>query len=327
MRPYTVPMVPPEPGGEPVSARTTPPFRADHVGSLLRPPELLAGARGPHGRRASTTPALRAAEDEAIRDVVAAAAGRRPASASPTASSAARPGTWTSSTSSTASRRAPERPARSSSTTTEGDIEFTPAAMHVDGKLGARADDLRRRLRFLAARVTTAGAQADDPVARAWSTTAAGAPRSTRPSTPTSTSSGPTSPPPTPRRCAALGELGCTLPAVRRHEPRLPQRPQAARARSRRDRRRRRAPARDLHPPHQRGARRHARRAWRSRRTCAAATSAPPGSAEGGYDFVAEALFNELEVDGFFMEWDDARSGGFEPLRFVPKGKTSCSAW
>jgi 5-methyltetrahydropteroyltriglutamate--homocysteine methyltransferase len=31
--------------------------------------------------------------------------------------------------------------------------------------------------------------------------------------------------------------------------------------------------------------------------------------AEGGNDFVAEALFNELEVDGFFMEWDDARSG------------------
>ena len=43
--------------------------------------------------------------------------------------------------------------------------------------------------------------------------------------------------------------------------------------------------------------------------------------AEGGYDFVAEALFNELEVDGFFMEWDDERSGGFEPLRFLPKGK------
>jgi 5-methyltetrahydropteroyltriglutamate--homocysteine methyltransferase len=36
---------------------------------------------------------------------------------------------------------------------------------------------------------------------------------------------------------------------------------------------------------------------------------------------VAEALFNDLAVDGFFMEWDDARSGGFEPLRFVPKGK------
>jgi 5-methyltetrahydropteroyltriglutamate--homocysteine methyltransferase len=44
-------------------------------------------------------------------------------------------------------------------------------------------------------------------------------------------------------------------------------------------------------------------------------------TAEGSYDFVAEALFNELAVDGFFLEYDDARSGGFEPLRFVPKGK------
>jgi 5-methyltetrahydropteroyltriglutamate--homocysteine methyltransferase len=44
-------------------------------------------------------------------------------------------------------------------------------------------------------------------------------------------------------------------------------------------------------------------------------------AASGSYDFVAEALFNELEVDGFFMEWDDERSGGFEPLRLVPKGK------
>jgi len=43
--------------------------------------------------------------------------------------------------------------------------------------------------------------------------------------------------------------------------------------------------------------------------------------AEGGYDFVAEALFSELAVDGFFLEYDDERSGGFEPLRFVPKGK------
>jgi 5-methyltetrahydropteroyltriglutamate--homocysteine methyltransferase len=43
--------------------------------------------------------------------------------------------------------------------------------------------------------------------------------------------------------------------------------------------------------------------------------------AEGGYDFVAEALFSELAVDGFFLEYDDERSGGFEPLRFVPAGK------
>jgi 5-methyltetrahydropteroyltriglutamate--homocysteine methyltransferase len=44
-------------------------------------------------------------------------------------------------------------------------------------------------------------------------------------------------------------------------------------------------------------------------------------AAEGGYDFVADTLFNKLNVDGFFCEWDDERSGGFEPLRYLPKGK------
>jgi methionine synthase II (cobalamin-independent) len=43
--------------------------------------------------------------------------------------------------------------------------------------------------------------------------------------------------------------------------------------------------------------------------------------ASGGYDHVADALFGELSVDGYFMEYDDERSGGFAPLRFVPKGK------
>ena len=42
--------------------------------------------------------------------------------------------------------------------------------------------------------------------------------------------------------------------------------------------------------------------------------------AEGGYEHVAEALFHELDVDGYFMEWDDERSGGFEPLRLLPRG-------
>jgi 5-methyltetrahydropteroyltriglutamate--homocysteine methyltransferase len=42
--------------------------------------------------------------------------------------------------------------------------------------------------------------------------------------------------------------------------------------------------------------------------------------AEGGYDAVAEAVF-QTQVDGFFLEYDTARAGGFEPLRFVPKGK------
>ena len=44
-------------------------------------------------------------------------------------------------------------------------------------------------------------------------------------------------------------------------------------------------------------------------------------AAEGGYEPVAEVLFRDLEVDGYFLEYDDARSGDFAPLRFVPKGK------
>lgn len=43
--------------------------------------------------------------------------------------------------------------------------------------------------------------------------------------------------------------------------------------------------------------------------------------AEGGYDAIAERLFHELDVDRFLLEYDDERSGTFEPLRFVPKGK------
>jgi 5-methyltetrahydropteroyltriglutamate--homocysteine methyltransferase len=43
--------------------------------------------------------------------------------------------------------------------------------------------------------------------------------------------------------------------------------------------------------------------------------------ASGGYDYVADAVFNRLDVDGYFLEYDDERSGGFAPLRFVPKGK------
>ena len=43
--------------------------------------------------------------------------------------------------------------------------------------------------------------------------------------------------------------------------------------------------------------------------------------AEGGYEPVADALFNELHVDAYFLEYDDARSGSFDPLRFVPDDK------
>ena len=43
---------------------------------------------------------------------------------------------------------------------------------------------------------------------------------------------------------------------------------------------------------------------------------------EGGYDVIAEKAFSRLNVDRFLLEYDTKRAGGFEPLRFVPDGKT-----
>jgi 5-methyltetrahydropteroyltriglutamate--homocysteine methyltransferase len=45
--------------------------------------------------------------------------------------------------------------------------------------------------------------------------------------------------------------------------------------------------------------------------------------AEGGYEAVAETLFNAIDVTGYFLEYDSPRAGGFEPLRFLPKGKVA----
>jgi 5-methyltetrahydropteroyltriglutamate--homocysteine methyltransferase len=46
-----------------------------------------------------------------------------------------------------------------------------------------------------------------------------------------------------------------------------------------------------------------------------------PWYAEGGYDEIAEQLFGSMAADRFLLEYDDERSGSFEPLRFVPRGK------
>ena len=59
---------------------------------------------------------------------------------------------------------------------------------------------------------------------------------------------------------------------------------------------------------------------WRSPCIPAAAISAPPGSRKGGYEFVAEQLLGNTNLDGYFLEYDSDRAGGFEPLRFFPKG-------
>ena len=45
--------------------------------------------------------------------------------------------------------------------------------------------------------------------------------------------------------------------------------------------------------------------------------------AGGGYEPIAELIFNEINMDGYFLEYDSARAGGFEPLRFLPRGKVA----
>ena len=58
----------------------------------------------------------------------------------------------------------------------------------------------------------------------------------------------------------------------------------------------------------------------------AAGTSARPGFRPGGYEPVADMLLIEVNDDGYFLEYDSDRAGGFEPLRYVPNGNRSCSA-
>ena len=116
-----------------------------------------------------------------------------------------------------------------------------------------------------------------------------------------------------------LHALGCTYLQLDDTSPGLPERPGPAR-RADRTRRRRRAPAPALHQAGQRRDQGQAGGMTITTHLCRGNFQSS-WAASGGYDFVAEALFGNLDVDGFFLEYDDERSGGFEPLRFVPKGK------
>ena len=143
----------------------------------------------------------------------------------------------------------------------DGDIEFTPAALHIDGKLGVSRDDLRARrstfLQSVASEGQTPKLTIPSPSMVHYRGGRAAVDESVYPDMDgfwddlTSAYA---------EEVRRLGELGCTLSAVRRHEPRLPQRPAPARDdRLAGRRRRRRAPARGLHLAHQRGARAAAR--------------------------------------------------------------------
>jgi 5-methyltetrahydropteroyltriglutamate--homocysteine methyltransferase len=295
-------------------ARTKPPFRADHVGSLLRPPELHKARRNFAAGRIDAD-ALREVEDEAIRDIVR---KQEDAGLQSATDGEFRRASWhmdfiyqLDGISQEAGHIAVKF------YNEDGEVEFTPAALHVDGKLGVSKTIFGDAFEFLKGTVTSAqpkltipspsmvhyrgGKAAVDPevypdLDSFWADLTA-AYRD---------------------EVARLGELGCTY--LQFDDTSLAY----------------------MTDPHQReyiasiGGDPERQHVEYIRHINEALAERPEGmsitthtchgnfrsswAAAGGYDFVAEALFNELDVDGFFMEWDDERSGGFEPLRFLPKG-------
>jgi 5-methyltetrahydropteroyltriglutamate--homocysteine methyltransferase len=297
-------------------ARATPPFRADHVGSLLRPPELRA-ARADHAAGRIDDGELRRVEDAAIEDVIRM---QRDVGLTDATDGEFRRASWhmdfiyqLGGVSKVADANL-----KVQFHSAQGDIEFTPPSLHVGERLSLRHTIFGEHFAFLAehaggqvpkltipspSMVHYRGGRASideavyPEVEEFWADLVAAYAEEVR----------------------RLGELGCRYlqfddtslaylndPAQREH-------------------------VREIggDPDHQHETYiRHINEALAGRPEGMAVTThmcrgnfRSSWVAEGGYDFVAEALFTQLDVDGFFMEWDDERSGGFEPLRFVPKGK------
>ncbi len=298
-----------------MSQRLSPPFRADHVGSFLRPTNLLA-ARADAAEGRLDAEGLRSVEDAAIRDVVALQENLGLQSAT---DGEFRRTSWhmdfiyqlggvT---------RADEK-LRVAFKNAEGTTSFTSAALKVSGKVDIDDTIFADAFTFLQSTVTTAipkltipspsmvhyrgGAAAIDPniypdMEEFWHDLSAAYAEEIR----------------------RLGALGCTY--LQLDDTSLAYLNDPAQ--------RQMIAERGEDAEHQ-----HLRYI---KQINAAIADRPEGmaitthscrgnfqsywAAEGGYEFVAEALFSELDVDGFFLEYDDERSGGFEPLRFVPPGK------
>ncbi|MFF5262229.1 5-methyltetrahydropteroyltriglutamate--homocysteine S-methyltransferase [Actinomadura viridis] len=294
-----------------------PPFRADHVGSLLRPPELLR-ARADHAAGRISGERLREAEDEAVRSVVAA---QREVGLRSATDGEFRRTSWHMDFIYRLGGISPaDEEIKVRFHRANGDIEFTTAALRVHDRIGLPETVFGEDFAFLrdltegtgvTPKLTVpspnmvhyrGGAASIDPavypdVEEFWSDLAAAYAEQVR----------------------RLGELGCRyLQFDDTSLAYLNDPDQRAMISARGD------DADHLHlryiqqingalagrPEGMRVTTHMCRGNFRSAWTAA-----------GGYDFVAEALFGELEVDGFFLEYDDERSGGFAPLRFVPEGK------
>jgi 5-methyltetrahydropteroyltriglutamate--homocysteine methyltransferase len=299
-----------------MTRRDTPPFRADHVGSLLRPPALLK-AREDHAAMRIDDVQLRAAEDDGIRDIVKL---QRDAGLRSVTDGEFRRASWHMDFiySLDGISKAPGE-LKVQFHNEQGDIEFTPAALHVDGRLGVSETIFGDAFEFLqscASADQTPKLTIPSPSMVHYRGGRASIDESVYPDMDAFWSDLVAAYGEQVRR---VGELGCSY--LQFDDTSLAY----------------------LNDPRQReyvrgigGDAEHQHEAY-IRHINEALADRPPGMsvtthmcrgnfrsswvAEGGYDFVAEALFNDLQVDGFFMEWDDARSGGFEPLRFLPKGK------
>jgi 5-methyltetrahydropteroyltriglutamate--homocysteine methyltransferase len=298
-----------------MTARTTPPFRADHVGSLLRPASLKK-ARSDAADDLISADDLRAAEDDAIRDVIKM---QEDIGLRSVTDGELRRGSWHMDfIYQIAGVQKADQAMKSVFHNAGGDIEFTPSGIRVVGKLGMDHTIFGSAFEFVRDNVTTGMPKLTIPAPSLvhYRGGPAAIDQSVYPDMDAFWEDLGAA---YADEVARLHALGCTYlqlddtslaylndPAQRaeftrrgedadhQHEVYISSINRALRGRP---------DGMNITTHLCRG---NHRSSW---------------VASGGYDFVADALFNQLNVDGFFMEFDDDRSGGFAPLRFVPKGK------
>ena len=299
-----------------MTARTVPPFRADHVGSLLRPPELTR-ARAEHAAGDIDAAALRAVEDEAIRGVVDL---QQRVGLQSVTDGEFRRGSWHMDfIYQLGGIERAEGVFTSHFRNEEGGITFTPSGIEVTGRVHLDhpvfAEDFGfvrdiapqgttpkltipapSMVHYRGGRAAIDGATYPDMDAFWADVSAAYA-----------------------AQVAAVAESGCTY--LQLDDTSLAYLNDPAQRAEIEER------GEDAEHLHETYIRAFNDAIAQRPRSLTVTTHLCRGNfrsswvAEGGYDFVAEALFGELAVDGFFLEFDDARSGGFAPLRYVPPEK------
>ncbi|MFF4592465.1 5-methyltetrahydropteroyltriglutamate--homocysteine S-methyltransferase [Amycolatopsis sp. NPDC001319] len=293
-----------------------PPFRADHVGSLLRPP-VLRDARRRHAAGEITAEQLKAVEDDAIRDVIKM---QKVAGLSSATDGEFRRASWHMDFiySLGGISQSDER-LHVKFHNLAGDLEFSPPGLQVDGRVRLDQPIFAEHFAFLKSHVDagiTPKLTIPSPSMIYYRGGRAAVSETVYPDLEEFFADLATA---YAAQLTAMGELGCTYlqlddtslaylndPAQRELVARMGGDPDTLHLRNIQQINaalRGRTEGMSVTTHLCRG---NFRSSW---------------AASGSYEFVAEALFGELGVDGFFLEFDDERSGGFEPLRFVPPGK------